>query len=180
MPFTAEKDLRAVKSKLKWRLKEIGFDPEMHAQILGLLHANQIERPEIGLTHTELNALSTQRYLTHYPEDEECIIEMFERDECEGTYAKLIRNAALREHYKDCGGMVDGEWRWYAKAPEPQPVKPVSPRVAEILAALSNVKTVHEIEAETKAREADPVWREAVRQRRIAEGYEGYIKPGTE
>jgi hypothetical protein len=124
------------KSKLKWRLKEVGFDPEMHASILGLLHHNQIYRPEIGLTHIELNALSTQEHLTHHPEDEGPIIEMFERDEQQGTYPKLIRNAALREHYKDCGGMVDGEWRWYTKPPEPKPVEPMQRRVAEVVCSV--------------------------------------------
>ena len=122
-----------MKSKLKWRLKEVGFDPERHAQILNLLYDNHIDRPEIGLTHTELNALATEEYLQYYPEDEDCILEGFARDEAEGTYAKLVRNQALRSQYADCGGMVDGEWRWYAQPPAPQPAEPMERRVAEVV-----------------------------------------------
>jgi hypothetical protein len=169
---------------LKWKPNPNALDPEMKAQIQGLLYKHGIDRPQIGLTHTELNALSAADYIEEYPEDEEPYLEMFQRDEKEKLYPNLIKRQ--RQHYTDCGGMVDTgspagkEWRWYAKAPV-KVERPMDPEVARIVEAVkSTVMTVTETEAADKTREADPAWREAVRQRRIAEGYEGYINPGTE
>lgn len=122
---------------LKWRLTHIGFDPEMKGQIISLLYRHGIDRPEIGITHTELNALGVCDMLDEWPEDEDALIDMFERDEQDRLYERLISNRAMREHYNDLGGFVrleDGtqEWRWYAKKPE-RPVPVMQQRVQEIL-----------------------------------------------
>jgi hypothetical protein len=118
------------KSKLKWRLKEVGFDPENHGQIARVLHEFKIYDLALSFSHEEVATLHYSQIMEGWPADD--WPEISSIDEHAADLKALAANPQKRRRYEDLGGFVNGEWRWFTQPPVRQKSR-LNQRSREIL-----------------------------------------------